>query len=97
MDEDNDKLWSKIMAELRALDTIAKPYQKSGRQRRKSFFIFSQPDLGRREAPQPPPEDRVEDRGGRRVRSAVREQVAFRRVPRRDEEVAIAVGRRGSS
>ncbi len=42
MDEDNDKLWSKIMAELRALDTIAKPYQKQ-RQRRKSFFLNPAP------------------------------------------------------
>ena len=38
---DNDELWSKIMAELRALDAMAKPYQKSGRQRRKSFFILN--------------------------------------------------------
>ncbi len=35
---DNDEIWAKIMAELRALNEIAKPYQKSERQRRKSFF-----------------------------------------------------------
>jgi len=42
---DNDELWSKIMEELRALDAMAKPYQKFGtqkqRQRRKSFFILN--------------------------------------------------------
>ena len=43
MDEDNDELWSKIMEELRALDAMTKPYQKSvtqkQRQRRKSCFF----------------------------------------------------------
>ena len=38
---DNDELWTKIMAELIALNTMTKPYQKSERQRRKSFFILN--------------------------------------------------------
>ncbi len=45
MDEDNDELWTKIMAELTALNEMVKPYQKSGiqkqKQRRKSFFILN--------------------------------------------------------
>ena len=47
MDEDNDELWTKIMAELIALNAMTKPYQKSEiqkqkqRQRRKSFFILN--------------------------------------------------------